>query len=922
MKKTIFACFILATLLLLPDTTFADIRTTGEISGVTETEDGQPIPGVSIELAGEGLIQQTLLQYSNEQGLFRFLNLKPGHYAVAVSLQGFATRKYEVDVEVGSTRTVRAVLQPSTIEAEIEITDSVPLIDATSPQIALNYSRETVETIPIRREFIDFMDLVPGVNDRGAYGAGGLDEGKYQRGSATSAYRLNGVDVSNVDFGTTWVNPSFDTIEEIQVVGIGTSAEYGNYIGTTVNVVTKSGTNQYHGGASYFFTNDDLQADNSGDVIDLKPQRNDYTNDLSFTLGGPIVKDKLLFFANYGLNTYAVAPSDSEFFNEFRQHHLQGRVDWLVNKDNTFSGMFNTDPASDGNLGLLAGSGPEIAFDEDFQTDTYFGSWNNTLRSDTFIEAKFAGFRGSYDRFPVAPIDVPSITDQTRGKKYGSWGFVSADKNERATITGNVTQYADNFLKSSHSFKFGLEYEDASTESNIDQTGGATFFVYQYGPYNVVTGLTGYNEHTRASVHRFGAFLQDDVRINNNLTVNLGLRYDRPTIEDNRLGDLATFNFVAPRLGLSYDVRGDGRNVMHAHYGRYFDKITTYGPIGYAGTGFENPINYYFVITPEAIDPNDSDFWNSVTQPENLLLSFSLGSIPVDPDLTGPYTDVFNAGYETMVTDDFAISFDYVHKRDRDFIVQTDRNQHTYEPFEYTNPFTGTTKTLFRQTDNLPQDMILSNDPFYQRNHHIAIVTVRRRYKDNWMMEGSLVYQKSTGTTENDAGTAWSVGSFSYHTDPNFTQDPFYDGLLTFDRTWQFKFLAAYEFPWEILMSADYRLLSGRPWAAVTQSVLIPELQARTFYEVLLEPRGNQRWEATNNLNLRLSKKFQIGSIAGSSSQVEAILDIFNVFNDDAPESIHTFVFAQYPISGAPAFGLPETLVLPRRIRLGARFTF
>jgi hypothetical protein len=99
---------------------------------------------------------------------------------------------------------------------------------------------------------------------------------------------------------------------------------------------------------------------------------------------------------------------------------------------------------------------------------------------------------------------------------------------------------------------------------------------------------------------------------------------------------------------------------------------------------------------------------------------------------------------------------------------------------------------------------------------------------------------------------------------------------------------------------------------------LIPELQASTFYQVLLEPRGNQRWEATNNLNLRFSKFFTIGS----SSQIEGILDIFNVFNDDAPESIYSTVFAVYPIAGTPAFGLPETIVLPRRVRLGARFTF
>src|SRR5262249_60816364 len=92
-----------------------------------------------------------------------------------------------------------------------------------------------------------------------------------------------------------------------------------------------------------------------------------------------------------------------------------------------------------------------------------------------------------------------------------------------------------------------------------------------------------------------------------NATVNLGVRYDRPTIRDEAGGfDLATFNCVAPRLGLSYDLRGDAKNVAHGHYGRYYDKLTTYGPIGYAGTGFVDPINYYLLVTPNAIDPTDT----------------------------------------------------------------------------------------------------------------------------------------------------------------------------------------------------------------------------------------------------------------------------------------------------------------------------
>ncbi|PWT94014.1 MAG: hypothetical protein C5B54_00730, partial [Acidobacteria bacterium] len=489
MKPRIFGTLLITTI-FIACTAFADVRTSGEISCNIVTEEGEPLPGATLKLSGEGLIQQSVIQTSNEKGFFRFLNLKPGKYTLEISLQGFAAKLYAVDVQIGINKEIRAILSPSTISAEVNVTDVVPLIDSTSTQIAVNYSNQTIQSVPIKREFIEFMDLVPGINDRGAYGAGGKDENKYTRGSATSAYRLNGVDVSNINYGTTWVNPSFDTIDEIEVVGIGTSAEYGNYTGATVNVVTKSGTNQYHGSASYFFTNDSLEADNSGGLVDLKPLQNDYTHDVSFTLGGPLVKDKLLFFGSYGLNAYAEAPFNSDFFNQFRQHHIQGRVDYLANKNNTISGMYNGDPANDGNLGLLAGSGPEIAYNEAFRMNTYFASWNSILNSSTTTEVKFAGFNGHYDRNPVAPLDAFLVEDDTTGSKYNSYGFVTGEENRRNAVTGNVTHYVDNFLHSSHSFKFGLEYEDAYTQSDIDQTGGATFFIYAYGPYNIVTGLT------------------------------------------------------------------------------------------------------------------------------------------------------------------------------------------------------------------------------------------------------------------------------------------------------------------------------------------------------------------------------------------------------------------------------------------------
>src|SRR5438874_1483672 len=107
---------------------FADVRTTGEVSGYVVSEDGQPLSGASVTLTGEALIQQSVIQYADDKGYFRFINLKPGTYSLNISLQGFSAKKYQVDVEVGSNKSIRAQLVPMSTTAEVTVTDTVPLI--------------------------------------------------------------------------------------------------------------------------------------------------------------------------------------------------------------------------------------------------------------------------------------------------------------------------------------------------------------------------------------------------------------------------------------------------------------------------------------------------------------------------------------------------------------------------------------------------------------------------------------------------------------------------------------------------------------------------------------------------------------------------------------------------------------------------
>ena len=173
----------------------------------------------------------------------------------------------------------------SALQTEVVVTSRAPLIETRTVQLSTNYSNELVKNIPTARNMLDLMESTPGVNDRGAYGAGGNVDSDYYQGSSTSAYLLNGVDVSDLDSGATWVNPNYDTIEEIQVVGVGASAEYGNFSGAVLNVITKAGSNAYHGGLSTYYSDSRLAGNNSGGVIDLNPDNIKYSPEIAGNFG-------------------------------------------------------------------------------------------------------------------------------------------------------------------------------------------------------------------------------------------------------------------------------------------------------------------------------------------------------------------------------------------------------------------------------------------------------------------------------------------------------------------------------------------------------------------------------------------------------------------------------------------------------------
>jgi hypothetical protein len=922
MSRKLSGILVAMLCLVLMPLTAGQVKLTGDINGLVVDANGESLPGVSITLTGAKLFQSSQVVVSNEKGAFRFLSLNPGEYTLECRLPGFDVLIVTATVSVGTSTTVRARMIATIPNQEVVVKAQAPLIETRSVQTSINYSEILVKKVPTTRNVQDLMDAAPAINDNGAYGAGARVRDDYYKGSGANAYLLNGVDISDAATGATWVNPNYDSIEEIQVIGIGASAEYGNYSGAVLNVVTKTGGNRVHGGLSSYFMNKSFYGDNSGGIEDLKPQIVKINSESSAHMGGPLIKEKLFFFLAGGYTAIQTRREFEPAYGSLKQPRFQANFSWLPSPKHAVSLMANFDPLNHDNLGLQVGSGPEIGYSRRFRSAVWNAGWRYIASANTIFEFKYAGFKGSDLTDPVSP-DTSQVLDYSTYRFYGSSGTIETYDRIRHNGSASLTQYLDDFLGVSHEVKLGFEYEDSETKNDARLTGpGATQYyvipIPSFGLYEYFA-MSNYIINTVADVRRVGGYLQDNIQIGRRANLNLGVRLDVPQLSSpGRSGRIARLTNIAPRLGFSYDITGDAKNVVHIGYGRYYDKMVT-DPFSSAMPGM-SAIELYdmYTTTPfEATQEFIDGLPDMVLRAENLFYVMPAPeSIGVDSKLKGPHTDVLNLKYERQLFGFLALSLEYVHKRDRGFIGMATSTPHTYAEVQWTDPFLGNTVPVWGQTDFAPDSWSYANSTWAKRRHNFFVASLRTRTTEKWALQASFVYQDSQGNIDNESHSI-GAAAMGMDTDPNFTDNPLIWGKLRYDRTYQAKILGTYSLPWGINLAADVHVLSGVAWNPKI-SASLTELNFPNGGTVFLEKRGSRRTPMTWFLNVRTAKQFRIGD----SLMLELMADVFNVFNRANTAYVAYEPFFVYPLSGEPGFGKPFALADPIHLRLGFRLLF
>jgi outer membrane receptor protein involved in Fe transport len=912
-------------------------RTTGSIVGTVRDESGGVLPSVAVSLVGPTIVG-TQTTTTNEDGFYRLLNLPPGAYDLTFTLSGFRTVTNKgLRVGVGATVEENANLAVSQLAEELTITAEAPVVDTQSNEVGTNYGRDWVENAPLRRfSFLDLVAAAPGSQQvADASGRTMVYGSSYDENS----FQLDGVDITENFFNEYSAEPNTDAIEEVEVLSLGAPAEYGNLTGAVYNIVTRQGTNEFHGDVNFFLQTDGLTGNNSDGLVNPDgsfvnacgddqrcPWTREKYHDFTAQLGGPILKDKLWFFASYQYQRDAqsdigVLTDDPLAFKRYYDDRYLFKLNWQINPGHKVVGTFHYDEKNTDN-GLDIGSAPTTAWTRRSNTPTPGLAYTGVLSDKTVLELRYSGFYGEVSGGPTdpdQPRDLTRFYDLDAAFISGGHYYWYETEPRRTTVTAKVSHLADQFLGASHDFRFGVQYSDAVAEGLY----GFNDIVYTYSYGGVRYGY-GYERQPfsySGNSRNFGVFLDDTVRVNDRVSFNLGLRYDhnkafsaeqdeldelaRPTGNSFPRTDLYTWKHWSPRLGFNLKLTPDGKTVLKGHWGQYHRSIATG--------------EYANVIGPN-VKPffSGSDYDFEAERFETLTFFEGNTNLGVSPDYVSPRTTQYILSLERELLPGLGGYVNYVHKRGRRYAAWREiAGQYVQIPFvdDLGDDPTGQTIQVFQLvSDPEARQFRISNPDGVGSDVNAVSFGLLKRMTGKWSLNASATWLRATGrlTDSISGATLESRGGLQFR---DFGKNPNHfvntDGRLTLDVTWALKAQAVYQLPAGFLVSANFAYHDGAHRvrrASVRDITQIPEGTT-----ILLQKRGESgRLPDVSLLDMRLQKDFNLGG----NVRFSVFADALNLLNEDAYEGV------QSTLVTSSVFNWPFDPVDPRRVMLGAKIRF
>jgi hypothetical protein len=940
-RNLVVAALLLLMAVAVPATA-QTIRTVG-IEGTVRDDSGQVLPGVTVSLRSPALQVAEMIKVTGADGQYQFAGLPQGTYSATFALPGFTTlAREEIILTSGFTARVDVQLNVGGVEESVTVTGESPLVDVTTTRGGATLTAEALASIPNGYTFNDVLTLTPGLLPRTPSQAGHI--GFPALSSNYNSYGFTGQErnfMDGVNFHSS-EGVDFAIAEEVDTKTFGTTAETPT-AGAQISIIVKSGGNEYHGRLRHELFHDALISSNvddeqrrqgvgTGDKLILS---NDFVGDL----GGRFIRDTLWFYGamRYQKNKrtqtgYAQATGPDGVYGTLDDVpgappgvnlETTGKLSYQPTARHRFTGMYNRGASIEWEALASRFRHRESTSQMHYTLNHGMGEWQGTLSDRLLVSAQaarswyLAEWIDNLAGSPTRPSTLNRATQIETGQMFDTrsnlWRVPSRDQ-----FNGTVSYFAGG-----HELKAGASvwhFKNVYRAPNLPAGNYQLVFDTVGGVPNRPVQLNAWNRPVSQHVQEnlSAVFLNDTWRVTDRLTTNLGLRVDRiatfanaTTKEQGPFGgagafprvDAGTWNKLAPRAGLSFDITGDARTVAKVSYGLYnWDFGDTFATVYSQNT--QATLSYRWS------DPNGDSLYQpgeinlNTNGPDFISVSGATNPI-VNEDLEAPQTHQIATSIERELTSNVSVRALYLFWEIAD-------NFQTINPLRPPNAYS----LPFSVRDPGPDGVVGGADD----GSLVTIYDFRPEFRGAAFLGQSPTnrppgrddYANSFEATVVKRGT-----TLSGHTTMLFTKNHRWltgvpqspnDDFFPLDETWAWSYRAAgtYSAPYDLRFGVSYYLFNGVRGQRTNLFRGLPQSSTAT---IRMEPFGATSGPVRQNLDLKVARRFSFGS-----QRLEGAIDVLNLLNGNA-----AWTFNQ---QSGPAYNYATSIAAPRTTRLSVVFTF
>ena len=933
----------------------------GSIHGTVRDQSGGVLPGVTATLTSPALQVRELVQVTDSEGAYRFVDLPAGTYLLKLELTGFSTLlREDLRLTIGFIARVDESMKVGSMEESVTVSGQSPIVDITNTSASVAFTKEILENVPRGRDLQNVLAMAPGVT-QATLDVGGSTLAQRQD---TASYGMEAqpklqYEGMNIAMGADQNTPIYfidNSLEEVQVRTSGNDAEVSTP-GVSMVAIMKSGSNTFHGSYRGSYQPDSLQANNLNDELRAQgigtPPELKTFYDFAGDLGGRIIRDKLWFYGGYAKQTksegtlgfaadagpdgrYLTGDEPQAYF-ESSLYQYSVKTSYQMSRNNrlvyAWQKGVKAQPQNGGNRTRPL----EATRDYLNPTSIQKAEWQSTVNPRLLLNAMggYAGYVTDYDAGrSYARADAPSRQDLETGLFTGSHVQHQGKTRDRYQLEASATFFPGRSFAGQHDFKAGVSiYWDRTSDDWLNNVAGN--YVLITDRINGVSGtpfrIRAYNTpaapQDNEDIRAF--FFKDTWRVKERLTLNLGLRWewqhsylpdqdyagarDFPTVFPAKHVDflnVQTFNRVVPRLGVAYDL--GGKAVIKGTWGLYnYILGDTYGDV-FAATATANALYLWHDLNNDKLwTPNETNL--ALNNNPDFVSITAASNYELSPELQQPNTWETTVSLERELAPSLGIRVMYINRM-VDGSLETINARRPYEAYNVpitrrdpgpdgvlNNSDDGGSVTLYDYAASYAGANFVSNKRVNASNKDrfdTVEFTLTRRATTRWMGQVSYFVVKNQ---------RWLNGVYQ---SPN-------DEFFPLDDTWSWagNISGTYRMPYDISVSGFLQSQAGVKGQRTNIFRTADPDGGKPITQngnttIRLEPFGAQTLSAYNILNFRANKDFRM--TGGKRLSID--FDIFNLLNSATPTGAD--------FASGPTFGYVTGVTPPLITRIGARFTF